>query len=153
LCAIPGSLALASLIARDFRGWLAAEIRSQARALLPGIKASVLTSVVLVLCLWVKLIPVAGYFVFAGIAGFTSAIGLLDVAFSRRRFDLSQRVSFVFEHAPAIVAFGLVQSALFLVPVLGPLVGVPTASVGGLWLLCRLDKSRMRGTRGADGRR
>jgi uncharacterized protein involved in cysteine biosynthesis len=148
LCVIPASLVVASIVARDFGAWLGAEIKSQARSLLPGIKASILTSVVLVLCLWMKLIPIVGYFLFAGVAGFASAIGLLDVAFSRRRFDLSQRVSFVVEHAPAVVAFGIAQSVLFIVPVIGPIVGVPTASVGGLWLVCRLDKSGMRARSG-----
>ena len=35
-------------------------------------------------------------------------------------------------------------SLLFLIPVLGPLVMVPGASIGGLWLLVRLDKDRLR---------
>jgi uncharacterized protein involved in cysteine biosynthesis len=144
LCAAPGSFALAAWLARDFRIWLAHEIRSQLRALVPGIKASVLTSVVLLVFLWVKFIPVVGYFLFAGLAGFSSAIGLLDIPFSRRRFDFRQRLRFVVQHAPAVFAFGLASSLLFMLPILGPLIGVPAASIGGLWLLCRLDKAGLR---------
>jgi len=144
LAAIPGAFACAAILAREFRDWLAAEIRSQSRALVPGIKASLLTAIVLVLFVWLKLIPVVGYFLFAGLAGFASAIGLLDIPFSRRRFDLRQRLAFVSQHAPAVFAFGVVSSVMFLVPILGPLVGVPVSSIGGLWLFCRLDKNGMR---------
>ena len=44
----------------------------------------------------------------------------------------------------AMTAFGVVSSLVFLVPVLGPIVMVPAASIGGLWLLVRLDKDSLR---------
>jgi uncharacterized protein involved in cysteine biosynthesis len=144
LAAIPGAFAVAALFARDFRVWFAAEARSQLRGLLPGIKASLLTAFALVLFAWLKLIPVAGWFLFAGVAGFASAIGLLDIPFSRRRWDFRQRMSFVNQHAPAVFAFGLASSVFFAVPIIGPLIGIPASSIGGLWLFCRLDKNMMR---------
>jgi uncharacterized protein involved in cysteine biosynthesis len=144
LAGIPSSFLIAAIVARDFRAWLAREIRSQWRGLLPGIKASLLTAFLLVLFLWLKLVPFVGYFLFAGVAGFASAIGLLDIPFSRRRFDLRQRLAFVAQHAPAVLAFGIASSLVFMVPIVGPIVGVPATSIGGLWLLCRLDKDEMR---------
>ena len=44
----------------------------------------------------------------------------------------------------AAVAYGAVAGLFFLLPVVGPILMVPSASVGGLWLLCRLDKDGLR---------
>ena len=77
-------------------------------------------------------------------AGFSTAISLLDIPFSRRRWSLSQRLSFLLQNPLALVAFGSTASLLFLVPFIGPILMVPAASVGGLWLVVRLDKSRLR---------
>jgi hypothetical protein len=43
-----------------------------------------------------------------------------------------------------MLTFGVVASLVFLVPVMGPVVMVPAASIGGLWLLVRLDKDGLR---------
>jgi len=42
-----------------------------------------------------------------------------------------------------VVTFGAVASLVFVIPLVGPLVMVPAASAGGLWLLCRLDKQEL----------
>jgi uncharacterized protein involved in cysteine biosynthesis len=98
----------------------------------------------LVFALPLLFVPVVGYPLFGLAAGFTTAISLLDIPMSRRRWPLSTRVSFLFQQMPAILVFGVVASVLYMVPVVGPLVMVPAASVGGLWLFCRLDKSGVR---------
>ncbi|MBL8861810.1 MAG: EI24 domain-containing protein [Planctomycetes bacterium] len=118
--------------------------RSQARALWTSVKASTLAAVVLVLFLWLKFVPFLGLPLFAMVAGFATALTLLDIPFSRRGWSLRQRVRFLFQHLAAVVALGVVTSLVFVVPILGPLVGVPCASIGGQWLLCRLDKNAMR---------
>ena len=55
-----------------------------------------------------------------------------------------QRVELLIAHLPAVIAFGAVAGLVFVVPLIGPLVGVPAASIGGLWLVCRLDKNTLR---------
>ena len=51
------------------------------------------------------------------------------------------RLRFILGNLPALVAFGVVAGFLLAVPILGPVLMVPSASIGGLWLLCRLDKA------------
>ena len=41
-----------------------------------------------------------------------------------------------------ILSNGAVEGIV--VPAIGPLVGLPAASIGGLWLVCRLDKNALR---------
>ena len=48
------------------------------------------------------------------------------------------------QNALALTAFGVVAAAVFLIPVIGAIVMVPAASIGGLWLVCRLDKNGLR---------
>jgi len=78
------------------------------------------------------------------VAGFATAIGLLDIPFERRGIRVRQRLRFVFRNLPAMLAFGIVAGLLLAVPVAGPILMVPSASIGGLWLLCRLDKEALR---------
>ena len=83
-------------------------------------------------------------FLFGFLAGFPTAITLLDIPFSRRQWSTSQRIAFVRKNFLPVTAFGSICGLLFVIPVLGPLVMVPSASVGGLWLICRFDKSALR---------
>jgi uncharacterized protein involved in cysteine biosynthesis len=78
------------------------------------------------------------------VAGFATALTLLDIPFSRRGWSVSQRLQFLVHHLPGVLALGIVTSLVFVVPLFGPLIGVPCASLGGQWLLCRFDKNRMR---------
>jgi uncharacterized protein involved in cysteine biosynthesis len=87
---------------------------------------------------------VVGFPLFMAIAGFGTAITLLDIPFSRREWPLSKRLQFMVHNAGAVTGFGLVASLLFLIPIIGPLVMVPAASIGGLWLVVRLDKDSIR---------
>ena len=52
---------------------------------------------------------------------------------------------------PALVSFGTVSGFLLAVPLIGPVLMVPAASIGGLWLVCRLDKSHLREELGPAG--
>lgn len=132
------------LVDRDFGRWLLWIVRLEAHTTWVGLKASALAGALMLLFLWLKLIPFVGYFLFAGLAGFATSVSLLDIPFSRRQWSVRQRLSFLLQNLPATIAFGAIASLLFLVPFLGPLVGVPAASVGGLWLVCRRDKNAMR---------
>ena len=98
----------------------------------------------LVLLTPLHLIPVLGSFLFGFLAGFPTALTLLDIPFSRRQWSAAQRISFIRKNLLPVTAFGAVSGLLFVIPFLGPLIMVPSASVGGLWLICRLDKSPLR---------
>ena len=124
---------------------LAGVVRDETVALWTSARVAIVTGIILLLFVWLKFVPIVGVPLFFALAGFITAIGMLDIAFSRRRWSYGQRMAFLQRHALAVGAFGLVASALFtFLPVLGLLLTVPAASVGGLWLVIRLDKSAMR---------
>jgi uncharacterized protein involved in cysteine biosynthesis len=129
---------------RQYAIWLGWVVRVEGHILWVSIKASLVVLMILVLFIWVKLIPLVGVPIFMAIAGFGTAITLLDIPFSRRNWSLGQRYQFMRRHALSMIGFGLVSSMVFLVPFFGPLVMVPAASIGGQWLVIRLDKDHMR---------
>ncbi len=113
----------------------------ETRALGISLQASVLAAVLFVAFLPLQLVPFVGVPLFYGLAGATTALTLLDIPFSRRTWPLGRRVQFLRRHALPLAAFGATAGAAFLlVPVVGPVLMVPGASLGGLWLVCRLDK-------------
>jgi uncharacterized protein involved in cysteine biosynthesis len=144
LCAPPLALLAACLAARDYGEWLGWAARSQVRTLWVSVKTSVLALFILLCFAWLKFVPLIGWVLFAMVAGFVTALLLLDIPFSRRRYTVRQRIAFVRGNALSVTVLGLSTSLVFVVPFLGPLVGVPAASIGGLWLLCRRDKNAMR---------
>ncbi|MBM3988328.1 MAG: hypothetical protein FJ294_10295 [Planctomycetes bacterium] len=151
----PGSLlygALAGLAAcaailfcwPPFRRWLLWRARIELRTVLASVQATALSGLLLVFALPVLLVPLVGHPLFALAAGFTTALSLLDIPMSRRRWSIGTRWRFLSRHPLALVAFGATAALGYLLPVLGPLVVVPCASAGGLWLLLRIDKSALR---------
>ena len=144
LPALAAPFVVAGLVHRRYGAWLAWIARIEGGALWVGLQASMVTGVILLLALPLYFVPVLGYFLFAGVTGFATAVTLLDIATERRGWTLRQRLGFVRRHFPALVAFGSVAGALLAVPFVGPVLMVPSASVGGLWLLCRIDKNFMR---------
>ena len=121
--------------------WVA---RIEGGTLWVSIKASMVAGLIMLLFFPLKFVPLIGYVLFAAIAGFTTAVSLLDIPLERRQWALPARLSFLFRNFPAVISYGVVASLLFVVPVLGPVLMVPAASVGGLWMVCRLDKDRLR---------
>ena len=83
---------------------------------------------------------------FACVVGFATAISLLEIPCERRGWSLRQRLGFVKRHILPFTAFGVSAGFLLAIPVLGALLMVPAASIGGLWLLCRLDKAGLGAT-------
>jgi len=144
LVGVPLPFLLFGFFHREYGKWLGWVIRIEGGTLWVSVKASLLAALVLVCFFWIKFIPVIGYVLFACLAGFATAITLLDIPFSRRQWPLSARLRFMSQHLGAMLAFGIVASLVYVVPVVGPAVLVPAASVGGLWLVCRLDKDRLR---------
>lgn len=144
LLAVPIAFAVAARNVPGTASWTWWFAASQARALWTSVKASLLAALVLVAFLWLKFVPLLGLPLFAMVAGFATALTLLDIPFSRRGWSLSQRLRFLFQHLGGVIALGVVTSLVFVVPFVGPLVGVPCASIGGQWLLCRFDKSKLR---------
>lgn len=145
LVGVPLPFLVAAAVNREYGKWLFWVLRLEGGTLLVSVKAASIAGVVLVLFLPLKFVPVLGYVLFGGAAGFTTALSLLDIPFSRRQWSLKSRISFMLHQLPAMVTFGIVSSLLFVIPVVGPVVMVPAASVGGLWMICRLDKQFLRG--------
>jgi len=123
---------------------LARRVRREISTWFTSIKASLLALCVLVAFIWVKFLPLLGLPLFAVVAGFATALTLLDIPFSRRRWTVRQRLVFLRANLPEWISFGIASGLCFVLPFIGPLVGVPVASVGGLWLFVRLDKSALR---------
>ena len=137
---VPAPFLVAARIEPEYGRWLVWVARLEGGTLWVSLKAVAVAGLVLLAFLPVQLIPGVGYVIFAAAAGFTTALSLMDIPFSRRQWSLRQRISFLVHHLPAVIAFGVVSSLLFVIPLLGPVVMVPAASAGGLWLICRLDK-------------
>jgi uncharacterized protein involved in cysteine biosynthesis len=140
-----GALAL-----RDpsYRAWLTWALGHELGLLWTSAKVALLSLLVLVLLAWLPFVPVIGAPLWVLISGFLLALGLCDVAFSRRGWSARARVRFVLDQAPAFGAFGLVGGLLVGVPVLGPALAVPCLSVGSLWLITRLDTGPGSASRG-----
>ncbi len=109
-----------------------------------SLKASGVAALVLLCCLPLKLLPFVGLPLFWLVAGFTTAVTLIDIPMERRRWSLAMRWRFFVRHWLAFTSFGLVAGLFFLIPIIGAVLMVPAASVGGLWLICRLDKRALR---------
>ncbi len=142
--ASPIAFAPAALLDRRYREWLVWVGKVEGKATWASLQAAILTAILVVLALPLYFIPVVGYFLFAGITGFATAVGLLDIPLERRGWSLRQRARFILRNLPAMIAFGVVSGLMLAVPVLGPVLMVPSASIGGLWLVCRLDKRHLR---------
>jgi uncharacterized protein involved in cysteine biosynthesis len=123
---------------------LARRVRRELSTWFTSIKASLLALCVLVVFVWVKFLPLFGLPLFALVAGFATALTLLDIPFSRRRWTIGQRLRFLRANLPEWISLGIASGLCFVLPFVGPLVGVPVASIGGLWLFVRLDKSPLR---------
>jgi len=144
LLAFPLSLLPACLIDARYWAWFAWVLGIEVRALVVSLQATFVTLVILVLALPLYFVPVVGYFLFAAVCGFATAVGLLDIPCERRGWSLRQRMAFLRHHLLAFMSFGVAAGMLLAIPVLGPLLMVPAASIGGAWLFCRLDKSFLR---------
>jgi uncharacterized protein involved in cysteine biosynthesis len=144
LILVPIAYVVAARVVPGSGAWSWWFATSQLRALWTSVKASVLAALILIAFLWLKFVPVLGLPLFAMVAGFATALTLLDIPFSRRGWSVSQRLQFLVQHLGGVLALGIVTSLVFVVPFFGPLIGVPCASLGGQWLLCRFDKNRMR---------
>jgi uncharacterized protein involved in cysteine biosynthesis len=144
LLAIPLPLFLTALLYRSFGRWLIWVVRTEAGTVWVSVKAALLAGLALVLLSPLHFIPVVGSFLFGFLAGFPTAITLLDIPFSRRQWSTAQRIAFIRNNFLPVTAFGAICGLLFIIPILGPLIMVPSASVGGLWLICRLDKTPLR---------
>ena len=144
LLAAIGPFVALGLLKREWGRWFLWALRVEAHTLWTSVRTSLFALTLLMLCLPLKLVPFIGPFLFAAAAGFATSISLLDIPFSRRGWSFRQRLSFLGQNLPALLAFGCVSSLVFLIPFVGPILMVPAASIGGLWLIVRLDKSKLR---------
>jgi uncharacterized protein involved in cysteine biosynthesis len=144
LIGLPLPFAVLGLARPEYGRWLLWVVRLEGGTLWVSLKAAAVAGVILLAFLPLKLVPGIGYLLFGCVAGFTTAVSLLDIPLERRGWSLSQRLAFLFHHALAVVALGCVSSLLFVIPAIGPILMVPAASVGGLWMVCKLDKGFLR---------
>jgi uncharacterized protein involved in cysteine biosynthesis len=143
--ALPIPVLCTALLDREYGEWLVWMARVEGRAAWVSLQAAGLTAIVLVCALPLYFVPFGvGYVLFAGVTGFATAVSLLDIPLERRGLRLRQRLAFLFRYGLALVAFGAVAGLLLAIPLVGPVLMVPSASVGGLWLICRLDKGFLR---------
>lgn len=148
LASVPLPFVLLGLVDREYGQWLVWVAQVEGRTLFVSVKAALFAGILLTICFPLRFIPFGiGYVLFGSIAGFTTALSLLDIPFSRRQWSFRARVGFLKAHALAHVAFGAVASLVFVIPFIGPIVMVPAASIGGLWLVCRLEKTGLREAR------
>ena len=134
-----------AVLDREYGAWLRWVVSVESGTLWVSVKASLLALLILAFFFPLKFFfPPFGFLLFFAIAGFSTAITLLDIPFSRRQWAFRDRLRFIFSNLLPMTAYGAVSSLVFLVPVIGPIVLVPAASIGGLWLVCRLDKSNLR---------
>lgn len=137
-------LAILSRLDRPFGRWLGTLVWNETRMLLVSIQAAVVSGLVLLVALPLQLVPIVGLFAWTLAAGFAASLTILDIAFSRRRWTLRQRMRFLRREMAGLCVFGAVSGAVFSVPVIGPILLLPAASIGGQWFLCRRDKSYLR---------
>ena len=144
LLALPLIVLPGALVDRRYGAWAAWVLRVEAVAIRASLQATVLTTALLILALPLYFVPFVGYFLFAVVCGFATAVGLLDIPLERRGWRLNQRVRLVTRHLLPFTLFGVAAGLLLSVPIVGPVLMVPSASIGGLWLICRLDKEFLR---------
>lgn len=139
LAAIPGGLpGLPG--GREYAKWLRWVLGDNTRALAASATVALLTLLLLIVAFPLNFVPVVGSLLYGGVVGMGTAIGMLDLPLERRDLTVSQRLSFATGHLGPVCLFGAVTGAVFSVPIIGPMVAIPAASLGALWLVCRLDK-------------
>lgn len=131
--------------ASEFSKWLRWIAAIESRALWVGIEIAVITLFLLVLLLPLNFIPLLGPLLYSGLVGFGTAIGMLEIPMERRGWPLRMRLAFLTRNIGPVTIFGATAGLVFAIPLLGPIVAVPAASIGGMWLVIRLDKSFLRG--------
>lgn len=137
-------LVLLALADRAFGRWLVQLVWNETRMLLVSVQAAVLSGIVLLVALPLQLVPLFGPFAWTLVAGFAASLTILDIAFSRRRWTLRQRMRFLKREAAGLAVLGALSGLVFSVPLVGPLFLLPAASIGGQWFLCRRDKRYLR---------
>jgi uncharacterized protein involved in cysteine biosynthesis len=137
-------LLVAGRLDPEYGKWLGWVAGREASLLWISIKVALLTGTVMLLFIWLPWIPVIGPPLYIAMSGFSLALGLLDIPLSRRGWGGRQRMAFLGAHLPAFAAYGIVGSFLIGIPLLGPLLAVPLLSIGGQWLVVRLDKTGLR---------
>lgn len=137
----PLGLLVPLALERRYAPWLRWFLRVELRAFVAGVQGALLSLAILILALPLYFVPVAGYFLYAAATGVATATSLLDIPLERRGWPFRARLRLLRRFPLVWITFGVVAGLLLAVPLIGPLLFVPTTSLGGLWLLCRLDKT------------
>ncbi|MFT7679037.1 MAG: hypothetical protein ACI8QC_003036 [Planctomycetota bacterium] len=123
---------------------LTGTLRREGHMLSLSIAAAGMAALVSLLALPLLLFPGIGSLLYLAVSGIALSLGAMDTAFARRGWSLRQRKLLFERHWMAAASFGALAGAISGFPFLGPLVMVPCASLGGLWMLVRVDKSPAR---------
>ena len=89
-----------------------------------SIVAAGLAAAASLLALPLLLVPLIGTPLYLTFSGAALSLGALDVAFSRRRWTLAQRLRLLAHHWPCTLSFGAATGALISIPFAGPLITV-----------------------------
>jgi len=131
--------ALAMTRGDDFARWLRWVVSVEGRAALIGVEMGIVSLAFSVFFVWLLLVPLVGQLAYAGAVGLGTAIGMLDLPLERRGWSLGQRLGLLARYPLPVMGFGMVTGMAFAVPIVGPMLAVPSASLGAMWLVCRLD--------------
>lgn len=123
-----------------FAKWIRWVLIDNSRTLGASLTVAVITLILVIIAFPLNFIPIVGSFIYAALVGMACAIGMLDLPLERRDYTVKQRLAFATRHSAPITLFGIVTGALFTIPIIGPMLAVPSASIGALWLVCRLAK-------------
>ena len=137
-------LLVAGRLDPEYGKWLAWAAGRELALLWTSVKIALFTGTVMLLFIWLPWVPLIGPPLYMALSGFSLALGLLDIPFSRRGWGGRQRMAFLGAHLPAFAAYGVVGSFLVGIPIFGPLLAVPLLSIGGQWLVVRLNKTGLR---------
>lgn len=136
----PLPFVLAAALSADYGRWFLWVLAVEGRALGVGLAIAAGALSLVVLLLPVTVIPVVGLLLYALGVGFGTSLSLLDLPCARRGWSVGLRWRFARRHALPLSIFGALCGAVFAIPVLGVLLGVPSASLGAFWLIEQLEK-------------
>jgi uncharacterized protein involved in cysteine biosynthesis len=84
-------------------------------------------------------LPPAGPVLSFVLLAFGAGLGAFDLAASRRRFGISQKLRVAGRHAPALAGFGTAAVLMAMIPCLGWLITIPACATGGALLIYNMD--------------
>ena len=99
-----------------------------------------LSLVVMLLALPLNIVPVIGNLLFLAAAGGLTGLQCLDPALGRRQFPFRKRLTMIRRNKAATLGLGVSCYCLFLVPIIGWLIGPQVSTAGAALVALRMNK-------------